>query len=669
MNADRFGWYLRRLRGMSPAEVAARVADEARRRRWARRQVLPGAPPVPPEGLRPDRTFGPALPASARDAVPAAASAALVAAADRVLAGTWTVLGAVRTDSADPDWFADPVTGRRAPDRRLAFRVAHRDEAVTGNIKQVWEMSRHHHLTVLAAAWWLTGQERYAQATADQLRSWWRANPFLSGVHWTSGIEVGIRLLSWVWIRRLLDGWPEVGDLFENDGDAVRQIAWHQEYLAAFRSTGSSANNHVIAEAAGQLAAACAFDWYDRSPGWRQEAAGLLERELAANTFADGLNRELATDYHRFVIELALVAALEADAAGHPLREPPWRRLAAMLDAGVAVLDVTGRPPRQGDGDEGRALVVDDPELAPWAVALGSGAAVVGAAGWWPAFDGSVQSAVLAGLGASAPGHTREQRDDRPAERPRRFADAGCVILRSRPADGPEIWCRADVGPHGFLSIAAHAHADALSVEVRHDGVDLLADPGTYCYHGEPRWRGYFRSTAAHNTLQLAGVDQAESGGPFLWSTRPDTVTRSCEVGDLPVQTLVADHDGYRRLSTPAVHRRAVTLDTARRTLTVVDTLATDGELALQLSWQLGPEVGVELDGARAQLTWRAGDDERRGILRLPADLSWATHRGEVDPVRGWYSPAFGVRVPAVSLVGRGSGSRRTRLVTVLVLP
>ena len=28
-------------------------------------------------------------------------------------------------------------------------------------------MSRHHHLTVLAAAWWLTGDDRYAEAVAD----------------------------------------------------------------------------------------------------------------------------------------------------------------------------------------------------------------------------------------------------------------------------------------------------------------------------------------------------------------------------------------------------------------------------------------------------------------------------------------------------------------------
>ena len=40
----------------------------------------------------------------------------------------------------------------------------------------------------------------------------------------------------------------------------------------------------------------------------------------------------------------------------------------------------------------------------------------------------------------------------------------------------------------GFGSLAAHAHADALSVELRHDGVEVLCDPGTYSYHGEPRW-------------------------------------------------------------------------------------------------------------------------------------------------------------------------------------
>jgi hypothetical protein len=647
---------------MSATEVAYRTLDVGRRQAWARRQVRPGeAPPLPP-GVLPERPFSSPLPASARASVPPDAASALVCAADTVLAGTWTVLGTVRPDSADPDWFYDPLTGRRAPDRELAFRVHHRDEAETGNIKQVWEMSRHHHVTVLAAAWWLTLEERYAEAAAHQLRSWWRANPFLTGVHWTSGIEAGIHLISWVWVRRLLDEWPKVGDLFEYNQDAVRQIGWHQEFLAAFRSRGSSANNHVIAEAAGQLAAACAFPWYTQTSKWRRSAAALLERELAANTFDDGVNRELATDYHRFVLEFGLLAAVEADVHDCELSEATWDRLARMLDAGAAILDARSQAPRQGDGDEGRVLMVDDPDRDPWATVLATGSALLGAPDWWPAFAGGVQACVVGGLG-------RTRQLPRPPARPRRFPDAGLVILRSRTEDGPEIWCRCDGGPHGFLSIAAHAHADALSVEVRHDGVDVLADPGTYCYHGEPVWRDWFRSTAAHNTVEVGGVSQSESGGPFLWTTQARTRTLTCHVGEQPVQTWSAEHDGYLRLGPPTVHRRSVTLDSPRRSLTVVDTFDTAAEVPLRLAWHLGPEIRVRLDGARASLTWQVGPNDSRGTLVLPEVLAWTSHRAEADPIEGWYSPRFGHRVAATSLVGRGTSLSSTCLVTVLELP
>ena len=165
------------------------------------------------------------------------------------------------------------MTGRRAPADRYAFRINHRSEQQTGNVKQVWEISRLHHLTLLAMAWYLTGDDRYAERIAAQLRSWWEQNPFLSGVHWTSGIEIGIRLISLTWIRRLLDGWPGVRALFDDSDLAVQQIRWHQEYLAAFRSRGSSANNHVVAEAAGQLVASCAFPWFAESDRWRESAA------------------------------------------------------------------------------------------------------------------------------------------------------------------------------------------------------------------------------------------------------------------------------------------------------------------------------------------------------------------------------------------------------------
>ena len=247
------GWYARRLARMSPAEVLWRGRDEVVKAAWSGKQVHRDLIGAGTSAAAAERRFISVLPPDAAALVPKAARAAVLAAADELLRGHWEVLGAARSDMVAPDWFLDPLSGRRAPADRYAFRINHRSEEQTGNIKQIWEVSRLQHLTLLATAWFLSHDEAYARRAAEQLRSWWRDNPFLSGVHWTSGIEVGIRLISMTWIRRLMDDWPKVADLFEHDELAVRQIRWHQEFLAGFRSRGSSANNHVIAEAAGQL--------------------------------------------------------------------------------------------------------------------------------------------------------------------------------------------------------------------------------------------------------------------------------------------------------------------------------------------------------------------------------------------------------------------------------
>lgn len=654
-------WYVQRLRQMSTAEIAGRGVDQARRTAWARRQVLPGDATGLPKGLRDCRLFPTPLRVGTREQVSAEASSAVIAAADRLVAGHWSLLGTPREDILRPDWFVDPVTGRRAPQDRLAFRINHRDESETGNVKSVWELSRHHHLTVLASAWWLTADDTYAEIIDEQLRSWWSANPFLSGVHWTSGIELGVRLTSWVWVRRLLDDWSKVEDLFDTNESALRQIWWHQHFLAAFRSRGSSANNHVVAEAAGRLAAACAFPWYAESDAWRVDASRQLQQELRANTFESGVNRELATDYHRFATELGLVGAVESAAAGHPLPADTWSLLAASVDAAAAMVDETGRPPRQGDGDEGRALVLDDPETDPWGLLLGLGDALVGALPWWPARPASVGAVAVASLMP-----TRPQVVDRPRTAPRLFPDAGMCLLRTPAEDGPEIWCRCDGGPHGFLSIAAHAHADALAVEVRYGGVDVLVDPGTYCYHGEPAWRSYFRSTLAHNTLEVDGTSQSVEAGPFLWSTHtPGHVTHT-DLGEQAAQTWTAHHTGYARLDPALRHARTVTLDRVARRLSIVDVVTGQAEHSLRLAFHLGPDVTVRLVGDSAELSWPSEDGDRSATLHLPGRLSWTAHRGETDPILGWYSPRFGERVPSTTLVGTGTVRALLELRTTL---
>ena len=250
---------------------------------------------------------------------------------------------------------------------------------------------------------------------------------------------------------------------------------------------------------------------------------GCWSESLRANTFPSGINRELATDYHGFVFELGVFAALEAAAR----RDAGQRATLA-----AAVRDGRRAWPRwstRGCGRPGKAT----PTRAAWCCSTPpsttggrrccrSAARLFGRLDWWPA--------VTAGRGQRARRRPRcpvglREVAGRPAARPSRFADAGITILRTASAArlSPEIWCRCDGGPHGFLSIAAHAHADALSVEVRYDGVDILADPGTYCYHGEPEWRSYFRSTIGHNTVEIGGRDQSQQSGPFMWARQART--------------------------------------------------------------------------------------------------------------------------------------------------
>jgi hypothetical protein len=669
----KLGWYRDRLAKMSPAEVAWRASDQVRKWTWARDQVEPGHPGLSagaPEPLhrgrawpRPlgQRQFAATLPPGALEAVPVESRPGLFRAADEVMGGNWEVLGVLRTDLEHPDWFFDPVTARRAPQSTYCFRVDQRDETLTGNVKQIWELSRMHHVSLLAAAYALSGDDRYAERAAAHLRSWWAENPFLSGVHWTSGIEAGVRLISWVWARRLLDSWDGARALFEDNHLALAQIWWHQRYLAAFRSRGSSANNHVIAEAAGQLVAALAFDWFPESDRWADEAHQLLEVELANNTFPSGVNREMAFEYHGLVAELGLIAGAEADRAGQPLGEHTWELLGRMLDVVAATVDVRLQAPRYGDGDDGRGLVLDDPDGNRWESLLSLGRELLGTLQWWPSSRPDVSSTLLGALAA------RHPVDRRPRRRPGHFADAGLTILHTAPAEEPEIWCRCDSGPHGFLSIGAHGHADALSLEIRHRGTEILADPGTYCYHGEPRWRAYFRSTIGHNTLELDGQDQSDPSGPFMWARQASTHLVVLDaVSDAETMFWSAEHDGYTALDPPAVHRRTVRLRPRQQTVEVADEISSAGPHRFRLAWHLGPSIQAVMDGREVRLSWTTEGSTATAALHLPAIGSWRLARGEEDPPLGWYSPRFGVKQPSITVLGEGTIIEGVRLETVL---
>jgi heparinase II/III-like protein len=243
---------------------------------------------------------------------------------------------------------------------------------------------------------------------------------------------------------------------------------------------------------------------------------------------------------------------------------------------------------------------------------------------------------------------TGRQVGGRPGLRPSRLAGAGITLLRTSGQN--EILCRCDGGPHGYRSMAAHAHS--LSVDVRYAGIDILADPGTFCYHRERVWRSYFRSTIAHNTAELGGGSQAGAGGLFWWKRHVHA--RQIEVlDDGDIARWMAEHDGYACLVPPALHRRSVLLDRASRSIDIIDQID-GGSHDIRLAFHLGPDVQAELEGSCAVLGWPTVSVSGMARLELPPELRWSLHRGETDPILGWYSCGLGRRVPVVMLLGRG---------------
>jgi hypothetical protein len=91
---------------------------------------------------------------------------------------------------------------------------------------------------------------------------------------------------------------------------------------------------------------------------------------------------------------------------------------------------------------------------------------------------------------------------------------------RHRRDDCGDVHAIVDAGPFGALH-SGHSHSDTLSIVLRSGGEEILIDPGTYTYTGEPEWRDWFRGASAHNTIRIDGRDQASWLALFVGPTSP----------------------------------------------------------------------------------------------------------------------------------------------------
>ncbi len=614
-------WKVRRLLAMSPDEIALRAARALRERM----RPLPKEPPEQtwrryyPSGdpmhalttLRERLNLRP-------EALGDAERAAIIAEADALMQGQWTLFGYPVQLDDPPLWRRNYCLGKDWMDAP-AKTIDYRRIDVAGGVKYVWEPSRGQPILRLATAYALTGEPRYGEAALRWLLDWIERNPRGWGIHWTSALEHAIRVFAWSYALALLgEGACEA----QAATRALGALIQHAEYIERHLSPGSSANNHLIGEAAALAFLGQLLPLHPHAKRWAQRGLTTLEREAQRQFFDDGVNAEQGFGYLPFVWEFYLHAY-----RWQPLPSATAARLQRNLAFVRNVMDASGYVPQVGDEDDGTVVPLWSAGANRYRV-VGRALATLLHAEPPPAYT-EADDALCLWLFGEAPSAGARLTESR------LYPDGGYAVLHS------ERWqVLFDAGPLGLGSLAAHGHADALSVWASYLGEPLLIDAGTYAYHEDPEWRNHFRSTHAHNTLTLDNRSQSEILGAFLWGRRARAEFTQCNLG---IRQVEGATDAYLP---DRIARRVRVSD---EQMLIIDTIEPDAAGAAQWRWHFHPDWQVQPDGDHA---WRITDGQRAIRLALAGltDYTARLYCGDEASKLGWYSPRFGHKVPCATL-------------------
>jgi hypothetical protein len=594
---SKLSWYSHRLQAMSPVEMASHAS-----RKW--RQVVDACYQprlAKPLGLP---TAFPSLPCPT--VAPPLVRRALHRDAERILAGCWTVFGHLDLPVADPPrWHKDYLSGTDLRTNAPALALNYRELPAGTDIKLIWELSRWHHLVRLAMAAYVLGHERAAHKCIQWLGDWTRHNPAYRGWNWTSALEAGMRLIQFTWIDALLEASACVGSLPEPSVDGVpvtkalarlreQILPQHVAHTWRHRSFGSSANNHLLGELTGLILAIVRWPALVVSAGSLEDLQQRWEREVLTQFAPDGGNHEQALGYHLFSWELCWHARAALASAGRAIAPAVDDRLRRGAQFYVAV-----HGEREswdyGDSDNGTVtpFYAEQTRAAgewhEWLLTPAQSTAI----NYWQGGERARCDMDMAGPQSSY-------------GRWSRYEESGYAVWRDFR------WMlRWDLSRLGYLTTAAHGHADALHLSLWLDGVAIIVDPGTGCYFADPALRSWLASRPAHNApTPLTSDSSPRRLGLFLWDAHHEKPSCS-SAGALGLQASLQYPSG--------LVQRTVQLSSDHLRWDVEDSYGSESPQAFAVRWQFPPGANLEHVTPRSLRV-------RRGGVSIDIELSedWA---------------------------------------------
>lgn len=260
---------------------------------------------------------------------------------------------------------------------------------------------------------------------------------------------------------------------------------------------------------------------------------------------------------------------------------------------------------------------------------------------------------------------------NRTAPRSSAFPHGGYYTLR-----GAESWAMGRC--HTYRD--RPGQMDALHVDLWWRGQNVLCDTGSYQYFTprDARLAAHFLSRAAHNTVQIDGVDPATRVSPFLWFPWPrGRLLRHVPKSSDGLRLLACESLDYARRPWRVLHRRTV-IGLPDDLWIIVDDLLGSGTHTSVLRWH-AMDAPTTFDAAAGTLlldtpagpfglsvvarpAMRAGE-----TAALPGSVRVECARGVNTPerVQGWQSPYYGELRPSPTLEATVRAAGPVRFVTV----
>ncbi len=533
-----------------------------------------------------------------------------------------------------------------------------------GDIKPIWETGRFSWATILARAYWVSGEDRYAEGFWRYFDEFSNANPPNLGPNWSSAQEVALRLIAFAFCYSLIAKSPATTET-RLQALAAAVIEHAERIPPSVDYARAQNNNHLLSEAMGLVTAAAMLPEHPKAEKWERLGWELFAQGIEKQIHEDGVYAQHSSNYHRLMLQLGLWAVTIEQAAGDSISIAIKEKLAAATEWLGALLDEgSGRVPNLGPNDGAYILQLsvlpfDDyqPTLQAASLAFKDKAALK--AGIWD------EMALWLGIKTASPPSSLPQIRrgvPSPTRSDAAISNSRAIKQNSSPIRlvGKSTWAYFRTADFEERP----GHADQLHLDIWWRGINVAQDAGSYLYTAAAPWDNALASARVHNTVTVNEQETMTRAGRFLWldwARAKILSTKRAEDGRLITAT--AQHDGYSKIG--LLHRREVNWNVNRWVVTdhLLPTKESEKEFRVRLHWLL-PDWDWQMEPQELRIESPHGEIEiaidvsvgDQAELKLFQEGELVHGSGEDEAIMGWASPTYGVKVAALSFIADAQG-------------